>query len=61
MFDDTTLAIPDGHPTSSMGDIEMCPVMRSKNSPQGQGGCPVMQVEENKKNPALEPLSFGVA
>ena len=61
--DSTALKIPEGHGDDiSMSDIERCPIMASRgNKNQGKGGgCPMMNVDEDKKNPALEPTSFGI-
>lgn len=51
---------PKGHPSTATGDYESCPYLRNQGSKTSGGSCPVMNVEESKKNPKLGPAKFGV-
>lgn len=50
---------PKGHPEVS-GDYESCPYLRNQVGKMGGGSCPVMNIEEAKKNPKLGPAKYGV-
>jgi hypothetical protein len=61
-FEKNQLELPKGHAAVNEHDIEMCPFLKNSKNTQEEtsgGGCPVMQVSEEKKNPALSPVTLG--